>query len=452
MRVFARSDAPALGLLFLAAAALLVLGPELQMLVALGPVAFIVLAAIVRKYPNIFAGFLPFISIMGDGLLFHIHKEPPIRLSTIVLLILVSSVLTSKKIFHPQTSLIAGWMVILLAVNYFTIAIPTRKQTSLQLFAILIEGLVLCIVVSTIAPKPRIVLWSLALSALGCSYFSFFPEYQAGGRPYALSLDPNFIGAIVAVGLVAVLTLTRIEKSRLPLLVAIPFLPALVQVQSRASAVAAAVGGLVVLASSRDRRTGITALFAVAAFAVAFYMIDSSFGFGAFTDRRVDTKESAQVREELNKLNYANLESEPLLGIGIGVSAESAKESGAFGQATVAHNEYLRFAAEAGLPAIMGLVMLFAGPAIFGTIKGIRQPQAADMAPTVAAVMIFLFFLNSLDSSPLATLAMTVAGASWGWTYKQGGVPLVPSEIPVLPRRRLNVPLRRTTLRTRPNS
>ena len=271
--------------------------------IATFPLIGLVVVVLVRKYPLIAAASLPLVSIGVDGYLIHANLQTPIRLTTLLLVVLLLSVFSSKNTMDPQMTVLVGWIAALLVVNYVIIALPTGRQINYLLLAIILEGFALSAVVASLVPNPLHVLIAVGCSGLWVTYFCYFPQYASGGRPVALGLDPNNLGAILAASGVAFLTLARVRRNWFIALPAIPMGFGMVQVQSRSSVFAAAVGIVAVISLSSNRRNGLLFLFGGITIVAGAYLSDFSPGYGPFTSRRIDTNESNQVRNEIREVN-----------------------------------------------------------------------------------------------------------------------------------------------------
>ena len=392
--------------------AMYVLNPVAQPVLAYFPIAGLAGAATIRKYPAKSAAALPLVSIVGDGILIHLHLQTTIRITTLMLVILMVSVLAGKTTMDPQITVLVGWIAALLVVNYVIIALPTGRAINYLLLAIILEGFFLSAIVASLTPNPSHVLIAVGCAGLWVSYFSYFPD-SSGGRPVALGLDPNYMGAILAAGGIAFLTLARVRRNWFIGLLAVPMVFGMVQTQSRSAILAAAVGLVAVISLSSNRRDGLLFLFGSLTIVAAAHLADYSPGYGPFTSRRIDTKESSEVRDEIRSANIKALKEQPLSGVGLGVGGELTSEELQTSGAAVAHNEYLRFGSESGIPALLGLLILIGIPAFIGIFGRDRAGPAAYMWPPLSTILVSMLFLNILDNAQMATLTMTMAGMSW---------------------------------------
>ena len=399
-------------LLIVAAVALVYFGADMRPAVAFLPLPAAVVVAAIRKAPHVAAAALPLISIGVDGLLVYFDRQTPVRISTVVLAVLLWTHLSSRSRFHLPALPLAAWLAALLLTNYALVALPTGTAIDSKLLALIVEGLVVSMAVASIRPNPQLVLGAVALSGLIAAYFTFFPEFDIGGRPFGLGLDPNYFGTILAVGITATATLARVRNSVLWLALIAPMVGGLLQVQGRSSVLAAAAGLLGVLSLSKDRLRGLLILFSAGCFIASGYLFGVRPGFGAFTNRRIDTVESSKIREEINAVSVNAVKSAPATGVGLGVVEQLAKENPDLG-VVVSHNEYLRFAASAGIPALGGLLLILLVPVAAGATSARRRSSAAVLWPSLASCLVALAFLNVLDNAQLATLIMTLAGAAW---------------------------------------
>ena len=85
-----RFDAPFVGFCLLAAAVAAVwVGAVRNPMVALAPFPFALTIGFARRYGSAVAGLLPAISIVLDGVLVSMDRQTPIRLSTVIVVLLM---------------------------------------------------------------------------------------------------------------------------------------------------------------------------------------------------------------------------------------------------------------------------------------------------------------------------------------------------------------------------
>lgn len=407
-------EARLVGLCLVAAAIVAVwIGAVKDPIVALAPLPFALTIGLTRRYGSVVAGLLPAVSIVLDGVLVSMDRQTPVRLSTVLVVLLIWLTFASNVVFHRRLTLIVCWFISLVVANYLLIALPTGYAVEYPILALFIEGFLVCVIVASRKPDPELVLFGLVLSGLVTTVFTFFPDYQIGGRPYALGLDPNYLGTVTSVGIAAVATLCRVRGKVLPLLLILPMVAGLVQVQGRSSAVAAGMGLVAAASLSSSRIRGFVVLGTFAALASAAAISGFHPGYGAFTERRIDTVESLEIREQIFAVNIAAAESAPLEGIGLGVTGQRTEQEAGLTREIVSHSEFLRIAAELGFFGLFGAFLLFAVPMLRGITDGARRSPPALMWPALASMLVSMAFLNVLDSAQLATLAMTIAGTGW---------------------------------------
>lgn len=409
-----RLGAPFVGCCLLAAAfAAVWTGAVSDPMIALVPFPFALVVGLTRRYGPVVAGLLPAISIVLDGVLVSMNRQTPIRISTVIVLLLIWSTVVSTTRFHRRLTAIAGWFIVVVVTNFVIIALPTGHAVEIPILALFIEGVIVCFVVASLAPDPELVLVGIVVSALVTSYFSFFPEYRIGGRPYALGLDPNYLGTVTAVGIAALATLCRVRRDARFLVLLVPMIGGLVQIQGRSSALAAGVGLVAAMSLSASRLRSFIILGTLAAFITVGALAGVHPGYGAFTERRIDTVESAEVRERIFQVNVEAFESAPFEGIGLGVIGQRTEQVPTLNQAVVSHSEFLRIAAELGLLGLLGALLLFGVPLVRGISSDARRSPPALMWPALASMLVSMAFLNVLDNAQLATLVVTMAGTGW---------------------------------------
>ena len=187
--------------------------------------------------------------------------------------------------------------------------------------------------------------------------------------------------------------------------VSLPLLAALYLTGSR-SVIAAALGGVVVLAFIsfvRPRATAMRAVIAVAVIAVVV-MIGSFRWMVGHDIAGAQAQASLSVRGELLRVGVRVIETRPLFGVGIdrfflvAGTVKSPLLDASWSSRRNPHNDFLRFAGELGLVGL-GLflwILVSAGARIWQALRAASDPRLAGLVSGLVA-----FLITSMVSNPL---------------------------------------------------
>jgi O-antigen ligase len=212
------------------------------------------------------------------------------------------------------------------------------------------------------------------------------------GRLEGLGLNPNFLGALLVLPLVAAAGLVRPRHRLIWLLPAAVCLAGMLATQSRGAFVAGVVGVAIVWLHGRRRGLQVLAVSAVTTLAVIFpRAIDAAERLVVGGRQAAELSRDSAVREHAARFAARVAAGHPLRGIGYGLFPSYAENSPDLGIYIATHNDYLRLAAEAGLPVLCAFLAL--------AWLGMRRPVSGDLAISramVAAYVVGLFFANEL--------------------------------------------------------
>lgn len=296
---------------------------------------------------------------------------------------------------HLLLAALAGWLVLSFAV--FSEPITPLQPRGRDLGTFLI-GLSLAAVTISLRPSARAVTVATALTGSATAALVFaVGERSNDGRAVALGLNPNFLGVSLAVATVATCALVRASVGLL-WLVPLPLLGgAMLATGSREAFVATAVGVVFVAASRGSRRWRV--LFAVVLLLGALVAPQVAASLDPLVGGNRGSAELAannRIRQQVAGFAVSVAVAHPVTGIGYGLIADEALHSAKVGIYIDSHNDYLRLAAEAGLPALSMFLLLAA--------RALRRPRDAD---DVAVTGIVITFLVSLPfANALATLSV----------------------------------------------
>jgi len=265
--------------------------------------------------------------------------------------------------------------------------------------ALLLAGLGLLAASLVEPPDPRRTAQMVGgAGACAASYLLMRGEY-ASGRLTGLGLNPNYVGALLAVCLVASIGLVHVHRTWMWLLPAAACAIALVETRSRAAFLMAAAGLACLLLAGRPLRYKVLAALAILALAEALPGTIDSVGDG-LTGSRTSTELTAntEVRKRAAGLALRIALEHPVTGIGYARFPEYARTSPNLGIYINTHNDYLRLAAETGTMTLALLVALL--------WLGLVRRHTASYRPLQALCVSFavgLFFANTLTSFVVST-------------------------------------------------
>jgi O-antigen ligase len=286
------------------------------------------------------------------------------RGTTLPTMVLGAAVLLLLRVAVDGPRLRLDLLLILLTAAAVTVSwlMPEESfhvEQAWKACGLLLVGLVLLAVSALRPPDPRRIAQVVAVSGgLLAAYLLIRGEYAAD-RLTGLGLNPNYVGAALALPLVAAAGLARFSRSWLWLMPAVVCACALLETRSRGAFVMAAAGLTCVLLAARPLRYKVLIAVAVLTFTA---MLPGTLGSmeGNLTGSRTATELTAnsEVRMQAALLAVRVALDHPLRGIGYAMFPEYARSSSALGIYINTHNDYLRLAAESGLVTLVLLLAL----------------------------------------------------------------------------------------------
>ncbi|MFI9650064.1 O-antigen ligase family protein [Streptomyces sp. NPDC052040] len=234
-----------------------------------------------------------------------------------------------------------------------------RVDQAWKTCGLLLVGLGLLGASALAPPDPRRVAQLVAASGAALAACLMLQGEYASDRLTGLGLNPNYVGAALALPLVAAVGLARFDRSWAWLLPAAVCGCAVLETRSRGTFVMVAAGLACVLLARRPLRHKVLIGLALLAVTVALPgTLDSV--EGNLTGSRSSTELSAntEVRKRAALLAVRVALDHPLRGIGYAMFPEYARSSSGLGIYINTHNDFLRLAAECGLVALLLLVAL----------------------------------------------------------------------------------------------
>lgn len=264
---------------------------------------------------------------------------------------------------------------------------PSVPQTSARS---LLLGLALLLTAMVYRPPARAAAVVIAVTGGVAAAYLLISNVTAGGRLTGLSLNANYVGTLLAPAVVAALGLAWQTKRLWWLAVGLPSLGALWYTQSRGALMALAMGLLLLVAAAARRWYRLILAAGGALVVLGLLVVFAAPDSPMLTDRDpTQMRISSGIRWNLAKAAVSVAVGHPLRGIGLGMFPWYAKAVGLGYYNT--HNDYLRVAAEAGLPAL----------ALFGALLwfGLWRRRTGDLAvlrATVACYAVNMLFVTDL--------------------------------------------------------
>ena len=221
------------------------------------------------------------------------------------------------------------------------------------------------------------------------------------GRIVALNLNTNYLGAMMAIGIVCCGSAVFATHRPAWLLLTPPMIVVVVQTHSRGTLLSLGAGLVVLLACTTVKTRVIAALLLV--FSVSFLPIIEGFAQAKLLGNR-----NEESYEGSNRLRAAVLKDalrltarHPLTGVGYGLFQPRSVDNPAIGKPLNTHNDYLRLSSETG---IVGL-------ALFLALAGVPFLRRRTLAFVLLAPGITSFLVATIDANILSEL--TVSCTFW---------------------------------------
>jgi O-antigen ligase len=293
-----------------------------------------------------------------------------------------------------------GAVVFLVAAMPALTMLPHGPTAFLAALAVL--GFTLATRITTGVPSPRRLAQTIGAAGAAEALYVLSRGDYADHRLEGLGLNPNYLGLLAAVPLVACLGLARRRGDRAWLLPAAPCFAVVAATQSRGAFLAAAAGAVMVLAAGRSPQARV--LMTVGALAVAL-LLPGSLGAvensGASDRSAAELSNNDDVRAHAARFALDVVLAHPLRGIGYDMFAPYAADSPDIGMFINTHDDYLRLAAEAGLPALAFFLALVAWAR-----RDRARRDTATLRAVVVAYAVGLLFANTLSN-------LAVTGPFW---------------------------------------
>ena len=236
-------------------------------------------------------------------------------------------------------------------------------------------------------------------------------DLQSIDRVTALGLNPNYLGLIFSLAIVAIAGVAANRRNPLLLAATIPCWVALGETKSRGSIFVIGIGLFFVCLFGRAILTRISIVGGLLIVVIVSPNVVNSF-FGAILGARVSEgfTTDTNARVEAAKLAIKLSLQHPFFGIGYGNFLSHAAASPTIGVPLATHDDYLRVAAEAGIPALILLLALIS----MGILAMRRIPNGNIGVALIAAYCAALFTENTLSNLPITIGFWVLIGSAIG--------------------------------------
>jgi O-antigen ligase len=288
-------------------------------------------------------------------------------------------------------------LLLLIAFVFPAVRLTTAGDRPADLITLL-AGLGLLAAVTAAPPPARAVAAVTALAggtAAGCLLLY---GHRMHGRLEGLTLNPNYLGGLLALPLVAAVGLAWRHRRPGWLVPAGICLAGMVATQSRGAFAAAVVGVAIVVMQGRRRGLQVLVVSVAVLSAVVFPgTIDVAQHAAVGGRGAAELSHNTSVREHVAWFAARVAAGHPLRGIGYDMFPAYAGGSPDLGLYLATHNDYLRLAAEAGILALIAFLVL-----IWLGLKN-PGPELAVARAMTAAYAVGLLFANELANLVVST-------------------------------------------------
>lgn len=286
------------------------------------------------------------------------------------------------------------WIAVLTVLLLACFLFPAERSAPTSVVDVLglLAGLVLLAAVTAFPPPPGGIARVTAVTGSLAGAYVLAAGHHADGRLDGLGLNPNYLGALLVLPLVASAGLTLLTRRAGWLVPAAVCLVAIAATQSRGALVASAAGTAVVLVQGRALVTkALAALLVAGAGAVLPGLFGAAERLGVGGRPAAELSLNTSAREHAARFAADVAITHPLRGIGYGMFPSHAAKSPLLGLYIATHDDYLRLAAESGLMTLAAFVAL-----LWLGVRGRRYGELAVLRAVVIAYAVGLFFANQL--------------------------------------------------------
>lgn len=301
---------------------------------------------------------------------------------------------------QPNTEhLIVAGLAALVLVSYLAPPVAASPLAGDRHFPGLLVCLLMLAIAAVVAPKPAHVLQLLVWCSVAVALFAFSRGlYGGNGRLYTEVYYSTWLGIIEGPALVACAGLAYVRRTWFWLAPGLVCLACVLAAGARSGMLAALVGVTFVLMAGRQGLWRYLLPVVLAAGAVLALTAGSSADDLLAPMREGSSIASSDMhRTGLMLSSLDMIAQHPLRGVGYGNLVGMIDV--VYGARTGAHNDYIRLAAENGLPALALFLLL--------VVRGVRPRQEGDAAVVRAVVVSCLVWIGTDVALPHPVISVS---------------------------------------------
>lgn len=317
----------------------------------------------------------------------------------------------NTKRFLPLVSIVLVASILLARSLFSTSRVLVTQGAALNSLLALLLCLGVVLSVALTAPPVKRTIQILALSGAGVSLYSaFFAAASVTGRLASEDLNANSTGHIAAITLVTLAGLSLDSRKIWWLALGLPAAYVLLGSESRGALVIVAIGIVALLLNSISGQSRyFIAIASAAIVAFSWDSIQAGESVSISAGRSVEsTSQSTEQRSILLHLAFRLILENPLTGIGYRAFPDYS--TAVFRTGFNTHNEFLRIAVEAGIPALIAILLVPLW-VVFSVPK--TWPYRRTALAIIAASSMSFLVGNTASLLPLATPVWVVIGLLW---------------------------------------
>jgi hypothetical protein len=269
-----------------------------------------------------------------------------------------------------------------------------RQITGLILLS---AGLLLVVLAALAPPDPAAFARVVVLAGAVVAGYALINNARLGGRLWGLGLQYDYLGAALTPAVCVGVAIARQTRRPAWLVPAALCLVAVHQTQSRGALLGVLAGTALAVLAGKPRSHKLAGCWVLAVAGLLLTAFPDQILGKIFDARPTGELTTTTGRSDITRANIGAALHHPLRGIGLEMFRYYTVNDPRLGVDFNTHNEFLRFAAEAGVPAMLLFVALIV-PAL-----ATRKAELVPLQAGVVATCVVMLFTNMLT-----TLAVSV--------------------------------------------
>jgi O-antigen ligase len=292
----------------------------------------------------------------------------------------------------------------------------TDWQHDLEL---LLSGLALMAVAVSTKPSPRQLLMVFSVTTVAISIFTLTQVSGTQLRVATLDLNPNYLGFVIALGLVALFSLAVCFRQPLAWVGVAIALLALLTTHSRGAFIAAGFGLATVIITSTRPATRVALVAGAVAALLVFPASIAAVNRSVVGNRtQSELANNNTVRSQAAHLAIDLVPQHSIFGIGYGRFPATAQNDRRVGINIGTHDEYLLLAVETGIPGLLFMLALI----LPGLRVGSSDPPKRAVRGILATYLVGMLFADSLSDLRISAPLWLFLACCWVWRERSDRV------------------------------